>query len=138
MDEMYLMAMDIHFFSVLMLILFVSILTLLTKLPLDFKIFSKFFRPVLPLYFSFLAAVTLTGAIMMAAKHLSFSLINIIMIVTFFSIVHLEVMRHNHFKNKLRASDEEQVFYKKKAFMLHGIELVMLVIVTAIAHYGVL
>ncbi len=78
-----------------------------------------------------LASAIFTGVVMMAAKHLDFSIQNIVMIVVSLVLIALEVKR----SKALRYIKQEELnTYKKTAYTILGIELVLLVATVGFVH----
>jgi len=82
---------------------------------------------------SFLGSVALTGMIMMAAKHLSFTFANVVMVVGMIVIIVIEVKRNKLLKMVTKFKRVELAIYKPIGFNYGLIELVLLLLIGAIA-----
>ena len=133
MNEMYEMSQSIHIYSVIFMLLSLIILMIMHKLNLEQEKFVKNVSIVSVFHTSFLGAVGLTGMIMMAAKHLSFTMANIFMIIGLVVIIVLEVKRNKILKMVVKLQRVELDIYKRVAFNYELIELVLLLVIGAIA-----
>ncbi len=123
MNEMYNMALDIHFwgFAVMLTIIVGNLVHL--NLATDMHRFAKKMRMVMPIMASMLFLMLFTGAVMMAAKHLDFSLANIIMIVFNIVMIVLESKRYARLKHANITLPDVFERYKALANRLLGAEL---------------
>lgn len=93
--------------------------------------YAKRMRIVMPISSSFIALILFTGAVMMAAKHLSFTLANVAMIVIAIVMIILEAKRYKTLKRKTDITQEGAFAeYKKKAFRFLGIEMSLLLVMS--------
>lgn len=114
MNEMYNMSIVTHNLGVIG-ILVVVLLNYLMLLKADNpSVYAKKMRSLLPLGSVILGSIIFTGTIMMAAKHLDFTIANIVMIVFALFFIVAEVKR----AKKLRYLDikQENAFAKYKSF----------------------
>jgi hypothetical protein len=94
MNEMYSMGLSLHSIgtAAILVMIFLNLFFLIS-----YKELKKYKRAnsivIWPLTFTMLATVIFTGIIMMAAKHLSFTLENIAMIVVSIILIFLEAKR---------------------------------------------
>jgi disulfide bond formation protein DsbB len=132
MEEMYKIGTEIHYVGVIILMGVVGFNIVMLALSHHIIRYSKRMRVVMPISGSLIAMLILTGAIMMAAKHLHFTLPNIAMIVSSIVIIVLEAKRYKTLKRRTDITKEGAFAeYKKKAFRFLGIEMVMLLLITA-------
>lgn len=128
---MYTMGLEIH--TVGVIVLMGVVMFNITMLALSNQVirYAKRMRIVMPISASLIALILLTGMIMMAAKHLHFTLANDAMIVVGIVMIVLEAKRYKTLK---RRTDITQVgafdLYKRKAFRYLGIEMALLLSVT--------
>jgi ABC-type Fe3+-siderophore transport system permease subunit len=122
MNEMYNMSIVTHYYSV-WAVLGVILLNLymLNKASCmkDYKRFNSLFMPIGSM---FIGGVIFTGIIMMAAKHLEFSIENIIMIIIGVYVIVLEASRSK--KLKYLSKDTQLCAYKtqvNKIFLIQSI-----------------
>lgn len=122
MQEMYTMSIDIHNFGVMALILVMIINVVLLKLNSDIRVYAKKMRIFMPISTSLIFLIIFTGTVMMAAKHLNFTVQNIIMILFAIVLILMEVYRYKRLKQSIV---EEFDKYKIASYKILGVELVM-------------
>ena len=133
MEEMYAMSQDIHMFSVVALLIILIFMLFVHKSKAEFEAYVKRVQILMTVHISLLASVVLTGAIMMAAKHLSFTPANLLMIISIFIILTLEIKRNRALVKVTKLKQMEPDVCKKLAFKYHLIELVLIIAVSAFA-----
>lgn len=128
MDAMYTMGLEIHYFGVIVLMAVVLFNIVMLGLSKHVVRYAKRMRIVMPISASMIALIIFTGMVMMAAKHLSFSLSNSAMIVIGIAMIILEAKRYKTLKRRTDITQEGAFSeYKSKAFPLLGSEMVLLV-----------
>lgn len=128
---MYTMGLEIH--TVGVIVLMGVVMFNITMLALSNQVirYAKRMRIVMPISSSLIALILLTGMIMMAAKHLHFTLANDAMIVVGIVMIVLEAKRYKTLKRRTDITQEGAfALYKRKAFRYLGIEMVLLISVT--------
>lgn len=131
MEAMYTMGLDIHYFGVIVLMGVVVFNIAMLAFSQQVVRYAKRMRIVMPVSASLLALILFTGAVMMAAKHLAFTLPNIAMIVIAVVIIVLEAKRYKTLKRRTDITREGAfASYKAKAFRFLGIELALLVFIS--------
>lgn len=131
MEAMYKTGLNIHYFGVIVLMGVVVFNIMMLALSHHVVRYAKRMRIVMPISGSFIALILFTGALMMAAKHLSFTLANIAMIVIAIVMIILEAKRYKTLKRKTDITQEGAFDeYKKKAFRFLGIEMSLLLVMT--------
>ena len=133
MNEMYEMSQSIHIFSVIVKLITSIGIILLHKSKMEQAPFAKQMAIIGLAHVSFLGSVMLTGMIMMAAKHLSFSFANMVMILGLIVIIVLEVKRNKLLKMVTRFRRVELEIYKPIGLNYVLVELVLLLIISGIA-----
>lgn len=131
MEAMYTMGLEIH--TVGVIVLMGVVMFNITMLALSNQVirYAKRMRIVMPISSSLIALILLTGMIMMAAKHLHFTLANDAMIVVGIVMIVLEAKRYKTLKRRTDITQEGAfALYKRKAFRYLGIEMVLLISVT--------
>jgi len=131
MNEMYNMGLSLHSIGAvaILMVVFINLFILLS-----YKDLKKYQRlnsiALIPLTFSVLGLVIFTGTIMMAAKHLDFTIENIVMIIIGVVLIILEAKRLKALKyldhKKERAFDA----YKPFARTLLQIEFILLLLIS--------
>jgi len=128
MEAMYKTGLNIHYFGVIVLMGVVVFNIVMLSLSHHIIRYAKRMRIVMPISGSLIALILFTGAVMMAAKHLEFTLANIAMIVIAIVMIILEAKRYKTLKRKTDITqDDAFVEYKQKAFRFLGIEMALLV-----------
>jgi len=129
MDEMLQMSQNLHIYSVIALISIVVLMIISHKVSSDFKAFTKLIKILMIFHLSFLAAVVLTGAILMAAQHLSLTPANLIMIVAVFIVAGLEIKRNKALAQVIKFNLMPKMTYIKLGYKYLLLELVLLIAV---------
>lgn len=132
MEALYTAGLEIHFVGVV--VLFAVVIFNIIMLALSHQIirYAKRLRIVMPISSSLITITIFTGIVMMAAKHLNFSLANIAMIVLSILFIALEVKRYKILKHETDIKQEDAFSqYKQKAFRFLGIEMALLVAMSA-------
>ncbi|MDP3588800.1 MAG: hypothetical protein Q8R58_12185 [Sulfuricurvum sp.] len=131
MEAMYTMGLEIHTVGVIVLMGVVMFNIMMLALSNQVIRYAKRMRIVMPISSSLIALILLTGMIMMAAKHLHFTLANDAMIVAGIVMIVLEAKRYKTLKRRTDITQEGAfALYKRKAFRYLGIEMVLLISVT--------
>lgn len=133
MNEMYEMSQSIHIYSVIGLIVILLFMIALHKVKGDFEKFVKNIKILMVFHLSLLGFVVLTGTVMMAAKHLSMTPANLLMIVAVFIILALEIKRNRALSKVIKFKLMEEDVYKRVGFKYQTIELFLLLGVSAFA-----
>jgi hypothetical protein len=92
----------------------------------DFQKFIKTIKVLMVFHLTLLGFVVLTGTIMMAAKHLSLTPANLLMIIAFFLVSGLEIKRNKALAKVIKFKQMDETQYKKLGFKYQMIELVFL------------
>lgn len=133
MNEMYTMSHYIHVISLIAYLLILVIMLLTHKRQMLFDDYVKKIGMYMVFHITLMSFFVLTGAIMMAAKHLSFTAANLLMILSVVLITALEIRRNKLLakasKYKLVGEDE----CKASAFKYQLIELILVLCVSAFA-----
>ena len=130
MNEMYNMSLSIHWVSVfLLLAIFAASLWQLERAN-DVMVYLKKMRIQSPLIMMAMFAPIFTGMVMMAAKHLAFTIPNIVMILLSIILIYFEIKRSKPLK--FATIIEEGVFekYKKDAKMILVGEIALIVLIS--------
>jgi len=130
MNEMYNMSIVTHYYGVVtvLAVIFLNLFMIAKANNIQkYKRFNTIFNPIGS---TFIGAVLFTGVIMMAAKHLDFTIENIVMIFIAIYVIVLEVKRSK--KLKYIKNDDLDGFksYKSEIFKLLFIEIVLVVVIS--------
>ena len=131
MNTMYDFSIDIHNFFTLFLSFVILINALVLMFAKDSRRYAKTTRILMPINISNIVAILFTGTVMMAAKHLSFTFENIIMIMIAIELIVLESYRYKRLKLIKPHKDEELHLYKKFAVKIFTVELVSVGLISA-------
>ncbi len=131
MNEMYEMSQSIHIYSVVGLIVVLMFMIALHKVKGDFEKFVKNIKILMIFHLSLLGFVVLTGTIMMAAKHLSMTPANLLMIVSVFIVLTLEIKRNKSLSKVIKFKLMKEDVYKRLGFKYQSAELFLLLGVSA-------
>ncbi len=123
MNEMYNMTIIIHSYGALLLMGVIAANLLHLKGASQIHRYAKQMRIMMPVSASLLALLLFTGAVMMAAKHLEFTIENIIMIVLNVLFIVLEAKRYGTLKRSDPKADGALENYRSKAMKFLLIEL---------------
>ncbi|MBU1657800.1 hypothetical protein KKG72_01965 [bacterium] len=122
MNEMYEMSIVTHNFGVMGILGVILVNIVMLVMAQDIRIYAKKMRVFMPIGASLIAVILFTGAVMMAAKHLSFSIENIIMIVFGTFLIFFELTRYKKLKHLNLEQENPLETYKKGAFKILQIE----------------
>lgn len=131
MEALYTTGLEIHFVGVVVLLAVVMFNLIMLALSHQITRYAKRLRIVMPISLTLVTITIFTGIVMMAAKHLNFSLANVAMIVLSISFIALEVKRYRILKYETDIKTENALLeYKIKAFRLLGLELLLLIVMS--------
>ena len=125
MNEMYNMSIVTHYYGVVAVfgVIFLNLYKLRQADNLaDYRRFNTLFNPIGS---TFIGSVIFTGVIMMAAKHLDFTIENILMIIISIYVIVLEVKRSKKLKYIKNDNHEGFSLYKKEVYKLFAIEFIL-------------
>lgn len=131
MNAMYDMSIDLHDGAVLILVaVFVMNMVLLAAAQ-DIRVYAKRMRMLMPISAAMIASVIFTGVVMMAAKQLSFTIENIVMILFSIVLIILEAKRYKTLKYLKLDAENAFGMYKSKAMKFLGVGLGGAVLISA-------
>ena len=131
MNEMYTMGLDLHSLTTvaILALIFLNLFILISSN--DLKKYKRLHSIFLwPATYTILGFVIFTGVIMMAAKHLDFSLENIAMILLSLIFITLEVKRVKSLKYLSDTKDHAFNAYKPIARTILQVEFLMVLIIS--------
>lgn len=130
MEEMYSLSIDIHWWGVLGLLAVIGWNMFWLLKSGNIVRYAKRMRVAMPVSASLIALLIFTGAVMMAAKHLSFTLENVVMILFSIALIVMEAKRYKSLKRSNIEKFSALQSYKTKAFKLLGTELLLTLLIT--------
>ena len=130
MNEMYNMGIVTHYYGVMTVLVGILINLYRIKKANDIQSYRKFNILFNPINGTFIGTVVFTGVIMMAAKHLDFTIENIVMIIIAIFIIVLELKRSKRLKFLLNNDTEAFDKYKDYGSKLLIYELISVVLVS--------
>jgi len=130
MNEMYNMGIVTHYYGVMTVLAGILINLFRIKKATTIQSYRKFNILFNPINGTFVGTVVFTGVIMMAAKHLDFTIENIFMIIISLFIIVLEVKRSKRLKFLLNDNIEGFVEYKQYGSKLLIYELISVVLIS--------
>ena len=130
MNEMYTMTIVIHLWGTIAFLAVLAFNMALLYVAADIRAYAKRMRIFMPISASLIALLLFTGAIMMAAKHLSFTIENIVMIVFGVLLIVLELKRYLTLKHADLSLANILPTYKTKAMKILAFELVWSIAIT--------
>ncbi|MCD6258078.1 MAG: hypothetical protein J7J31_00585 [Helicobacteraceae bacterium] len=122
MNEMYAMGIVTHNIGVMGMLAVILINFLMLVGAQDIRRYAKRMRIFMPIGAGLIATILFTGAVMMAAKHLSFSFENIVMIVFGILLIILEAKRYKKLKYINMNEPNPLERYKAIAYKILSIE----------------
>jgi hypothetical protein len=131
MNEMYSMGLGIHSFGAVFLLGTIFLNIVMLRLAKDIKKYKRVMSIYLiPLSITSIGLAVFTGAIMMAAKHLDFTIENIVMILISIILIVLEARRAKYLK--FMRNDRERVMeaYSMFASRILYMQLALVLIIS--------
>ena len=130
MNEMYTMSIDIHLYGVIAMMMIILANAYRLKMADNPHLYARKVRIWAPVGSSVILFIFFTGVVMMAAKHLEFTIENIIMIL--FNIVLIVLERKRFATLRFLKIKEANAFeeYRAKAFKILLIEFVFILLLT--------
>jgi len=131
MNEMYSMGLGLHSLGggALLAVIFLNLFLLISYK--DLKKYKRISSIVLmPLTVSILGLVLFTGVVMMAAKHLDFTIENIVMIIIGVALIVLEVKRAKALRYLNEKKEKAFEAYKPFARRIYQIEFILVLLMS--------
>ncbi len=131
MNEMYSMGLDLHSLGggALLAVIFLNLFLLISYQ--DLKKYKRLNSIVLmPLTATVLGLMIFTGVIMMAAKHLDFTIENIVMIVISIALLVLEIKRAKALRYLNEKKERAFDAYKPFARRIYQIEFILVLLIS--------
>ena len=130
MNEMYNISIVTHYYGVIAVfgVIFLNLYKLKQATNIaQYRRFNTLFNPIGS---TFIGSVIFTGIIMMAAKHLDFTIENILMIVIAIYVIVLEVKRSKKLRFIRNDDYDGFMIYKKEIFKLLAIEFLAVLLMS--------
>ena len=118
MNEMYDMSIVTHYYSVIGILVVILVNIFMLRRAVNIKDYQRQMSLFTPLGSMAIGGILFTGIVMMAAKHLDFSLENIIMIAFSLIIIYLEVKRAKGLKYLNPNTENALANFKRYALYL--------------------
>ena len=128
MEDMYSMSIVIHYYGVLGILVVIFINNLMLKKAQNITDYKRQMSLYTPVGSIAIGVVIFTGVVMMAAKHLDFTVENILMIFFSIAIIYLEVKRAKGLKY-IDAREENAL----EKFKVYGAGLLMMELVLTLS-----
>jgi len=131
MNEMYTMGLALHSWSAVgvLVMIFINLFVLITAKELEkYKRMNALF--LMPLEITVLGSLLFTGIVMMAAKHLDFTIENILMIILGIVLIVLEAKRLKGLKYLSTTKDHALNVYKPFGRTLLQIEFILVLLMS--------
>jgi len=123
MNEMYMMTIVIHLWGTVAFLGVLAINIALLYLAKEIRVYALRMRIFMPVSASLISLLIFTGAVMMAAKHLHFTVENIVMIIFAVVLIALELKRYLTLKHADLSLNDALQTYKTKAMKILAFEL---------------
>ncbi len=130
MNEMYNMGIVTHYYGVMTVLGAILLNLFRIKRASSIQSYRKFNTLFNPISGTFIGTVVFTGVIMMAAKHLDFTIENIFMIIISIFVIVLEVKRSKKLKYILNNDAEGFKEYQQYGSKLLILELISVVLIS--------
>ena len=131
MNEMYDMSIVTHNYGVMLIlgVIFYNFVTL--SMAQDVQKYKRMMNLFMPIGMTMIGTVLFTGIVMMAAKHLDFTIANIIMILIFIALVVLENIKSKRLRFLDTKVENSWVEYKNFAKKIFALELFLVLAISS-------
>ena len=130
METMYSTSMQLHFGLILVWMGIIAFNAAMVQFAVQAPEYVRRARVVMPFSVMAIAAIAFTGTIMMAAKHLSFTLENLSMIVVTVVLIVLESRRYKTLRRLRTKLEDALTLYRPYALKLLVAEFVLTLLMT--------
>lgn len=130
MNEMYDMSIVIHNYSVIGILGTILINIIMLLRAKNIKKYERAMSLFMPISMTVLGTVIFTGIVMMAAKHLNFTIENVLMITFAVVLIILENKRSKKLQGLDKSDSNALIFYKVDAFKIIKIEIVLVLAIS--------
>ena len=130
METMYNTSMQLHFGLILVWMGVIAFNTAMVQFAVQAPEYVRRARIAMPFSVMALAAIAFTGVVMMAAKHLSFTLENLAMIIVTVVLIVLESRRYKTLRRLRTKLADALALYRPYALKLLAAEIVLTLLMT--------
>ena len=130
MNEMYNMSIVTHNYSVIGILGTILINIILLMRAKDIKKYARTMSLFMPIIMTVIGGIIFTGVIMMAAKHLDFTIENVVMILFAVALIVLENRRSKKLQRLDKSDDYALTFHKVDAFRIIKIEIALVLAIS--------
>ncbi|MCK9491267.1 MAG: hypothetical protein M0Q24_04195 [Sulfurimonas sp.] len=123
MNEMYDMSIVMHNYSVYGILAVILLNFLMLAKADEIRAYARFVTLFMPIGMTVIGAVIFTGVVMMAAKHLDFTVENVVMILFAVIVIVLENIRSKKLQKVDKKLPEALVLHKKEAYIIFALEV---------------
>ncbi len=131
MEELIQLSSQLHLVFIILLVVLIALNLYLLTSDKTFLKLSKRLELIAPQYYIVLSAIFFTGIIVMAVHQFTFSLSVWVMIVVWVGIVAFGIRGHKMYK-RLERTEESQSAYKRYAIKKYSLDLLALVLTSAL------
>jgi hypothetical protein len=130
MNEMYDMSIVTHNYSVIGILgtIFINILMLVKAT--DINKYARAVSLFMPIGMTIIGAVVFSGIVMMASKHLDFTIENIVMIIFAIALIVLENKRSKKLQYLDKKREDALNIYRVDAYKIFKIEILMVLVIS--------
>lgn len=131
MNEMYDMSIVTHNLSVMGILAVILVNLVMLLGAQEVRSYAKRMRIFMPMSATMIAVILFTGVVMMAAKHLDFSIENIIMILFGVALIFMELIRYKKLKHLDISKEDALTTYKTLGLKILYIEFFVTLAISA-------
>jgi len=123
MNEMYDMSIVMHNYGVYGILVVILLNLLMMAKADEIRAYSRFITLFMPIGMTVIGGIIFTGVVMMAAKHLDFTVENIVMILFAVLYIVLENIRSKKLQSLNKKDLDALKMHKKEAYKIFAIEI---------------
>ncbi len=131
MNEMYDMSIVTHNLGVMGILAVILVNLVMLFGAREIRSYAKRVRIFMPMSATMIAVILFTGVVMMAAKHLDFSIENIIMILFGVALIFLELTRYKKLKHLDISKEDALTTYKALGLKILYVEFFVTLAISA-------
>lgn len=130
MNEMYSMSIVTHNYSVMLVLGVIFVNFLMLKSATELKKYKRALSLFMPIGMTMFGSIIFTGIVMMAAKHLDFSVENVVMILIAVALIVLENKRSKDLRYLDTRVENYFENYKGYAYRIFSIEILLVLAIS--------